>query len=137
MLERETVQHRGFRNVVKNGEVIGFQVCVRQQAYRGTFLSEHRVGPVIVDGVEYPPEQQIWTIGGIEYTVKEMENLGRVIWPLYETATIFIKKPGGLSQGEHEVQAIFGHIASYIPPVADDLALKFAANEKPRKLIIV
>ena len=35
-----------------------------------------------------------------------MKTLGRVMWPLNETAILTVKKPGGLEQGEHEVQVI-------------------------------
>jgi hypothetical protein len=138
MLEREVVQHRGFRNVVKDGEVIGFQVRIRLTGYRGAWLSQIRFHSVIVDGVEYGKDVVTWTISGIEYAVDEMKTLGRVMWPLNETATLTVKKPGGLSQGEHEVAVIFGHIASYIPPRVDDMYIERAkANPNTRKLIIV
>ncbi len=138
MLEKDTVQHRGFRNVVKDGEVIGFQVAVRQQGYRGAFLSQLRSHAVIVDGVEYGNDVLTWTISGVTYTVDEMKTLGRIMWQLSDTAVITVKKPGGLSQGEHDVQVIFGHIASYLPPRLDTMYIDMAKrNPNTRKLIIV
>ena len=139
MLEAQTVQHRGFRNIEKDGKVIGFQVCVRQQGYLGVWLSELRPGAVIVDGVEYKGDQVTWNISGVDYTEEEMLKLGRVKWPLKEVAVLKIMKEGGLSQGEHEVSTTFGHIASYIPPRMDEMAGKPNPfhQEEPRKLIIV
>lgn len=138
MLEREVVQHRGFRNIEKNGEIIGFQVRVRQTSYRGAWLSQLRPHSVIVDGVEYGNDVSTWNISGIEYTVDEMKNLSRIMWQLNDTATITVHKPGGLPQGEHEVQVIYGHIASYMPPRFDNAYIDIAKNRpNTRKLIIV
>jgi hypothetical protein len=138
MLEKEVVQHRGFRNVEKDGEIIGFQVAIRQLGYRGAWLSQIRFDSVIVDGVEYREDVVTWTTSGIEYTVEEMKTLGRVMWPLNETAILTVKKPGGLEQGEHEVQVITGHIASYIPPRMDTMYIEMAKRRpNTRKLIIV
>jgi hypothetical protein len=67
-----------------------------------------------------------------------MKTLGRVMWPLNETAILTVKKPGGLEQGEHEVQVITGHIASYIPPRMDTMYIEMAKRRpNTRKLIIV
>ena len=97
-----------------------------------------RFDSVIVDGVEYREDVVTWTISGIEYTVEEMKTLGRVMWPLNETAILTVKKPGGLEQGEHEVQVITGHIASYIPPRMDTMYIEMAKRRpNTRKLIIV
>ena len=59
MLEKEIIQQRGFRNIEKDGEVIGFQVRVRSAYYRGIYLSELFPGSMLVDGKVYPKEQVI------------------------------------------------------------------------------
>ena len=67
-----------------------------------------------------------------------MKTLGRVMWPLNETAILKVRKPGGLSQGEHEVTAVFGHIASYVPPRMDTMFIEMAKmRPNTRKLLIV
>ncbi len=38
-MEREVIQSVGFRNIVENGEVTGFQLKIRLPYYRGVFLS--------------------------------------------------------------------------------------------------
>ena len=119
MLENELIQYRGFHNIVENGEVTGFQVCLRQCVYRGTWLSQFRFGALIVDGVEYGPDDCTFTVSGIEYKYEEMAPLWRVKWPLNEVMVVKVKKPGGLAQGEHTVDVRTGQIRSYLPPRID------------------
>lgn len=145
MLENEMIQYRGFHNIEKDGEIVGFQVCIRQCVYRGTWLSQFRFGAVIVDDVEYGPDVCTFVISGIEYTLEEMATLYRVKWPLNEVCTIRVKKPGGLPQGEHVVEVTTGQIRSYLPPRIDGTLLtrydpedpRAHMKAKPRKLIIV
>ncbi|MBR2781729.1 MAG: D-mannonate dehydratase [Oscillospiraceae bacterium] len=119
MLENELIQYRGFHNIVENGEVTGFQVCIRQCVYRGTWLSQFRFGALVVDGVEYGPDDCTFTVSGIEYKYEEMAPLWRVKFPLNEVMVIKVKKPGGLAQGEHTVDIRTGQIRSYLPPRID------------------
>lgn len=146
MLENDMIQYRGFHNTVENGEVTGFQVCIRQCVYRGTWLSQFRFGAVEVDGVDYGPDKCKFIISGIEYTLDEMAPLYRVKWPLNEVCTIKVTLPGGLSQGEHTVNVRTGQVRSYLPPRLDAYltakpdpkareSMMAAGNE--RKLIIV
>ena len=117
MLEKDVIQQRGFRNIVKNGEVVGFQVRVRATYYRGIYLSELFTGAMIVDGKVYPKEQVIWEIAGTEYTCEEMKTRGDVHWcSTSEAAVLKVYVPGGLEQGYHDVEVRFNYSASYLPP---------------------
>lgn len=136
MLEMEAVQYKGFHNLYENGEAVGFQVCIRFVAYRGPWLSQFRFKNITVDGDVYGPEDCTFTIGGIEYTYDELMNEGFVKWQLNDVGIVKIKKPGGLGQGSHKVSASFSTIASYLPPVLDDMG-GYAHEEEPRELIIV
>ena len=62
MLESNVIQYRGFHNIVEDGKVTGFQLCIRSDYYRGVWLSQLRPGKVVVDGVTYPKESVIWQI---------------------------------------------------------------------------
>ena len=115
MLEKEVIQHKGFRNLIENGEVVGFQVCIRQKVYRGTWLSQFRFDHLTVDGIDYGPEDCTFTISGIEYTYDEMAKYDRVMWPIDEMCYIHVKKPGGLAQGVHKVHVNYWEIRSYLP----------------------
>ena len=116
MLEYEGVQYKGFRNLYnEDGEAIGFQVGIRLISYRGSWLSQFRFAYVEVDGEKYRADRCTFVVSGVEYTYEETFTLGRVKWPLDEAMIIRVKKPGGLSQGNHKVSALYSEIASYGP----------------------
>ena len=119
MLENDVIQYRGFHNIRKGNEIIGFQICVRSKYYRGVWLSQIRPGKVIVDREVFLKDQVTWEIDGQEYTVAEMAQAGDKFWRNTETATLKIYKKGGLSQGFHNVSVRFGFSASYMPPRID------------------
>jgi hypothetical protein len=114
MLERENIQSRGFRNVSQNGKVIGFQIPIRSSYYRGVYLSQLRPATVTVDGEKFEGDQITWTIGGKTYTQKEMANISKVQWPIYEAAILTIKKSGGLKLGLHEINVAYSYTTSYM-----------------------
>ena len=137
MLEINAVQYKGFRNLYKDGEAIGFQVGIRFVAYRGPWLSQFRFGNITVDGVEYGPDKCTFVVSGVEYTYDEMLKLGRVKWPLKEAIMVRVHKPGGLATGNHKVSATFKEIASYIPPKLDEMMGGFGAGPEVFDMIIV
>ena len=103
MRDREIIQYPGFRNIYDDaGNAIGFEFRIRSNYYRGVYLSLLNVGRVTVDGKEYTPA--------------EMAKDNVSFWPISETATIRVKKPGGLAQGYHDVSLRWGHRSSYMPP---------------------
>ena len=139
MLEREIIQHRGFHNITRGGETVGFQVPVKLWGYRGSWLSEIRFEAVIVDGEVFGPDKVAWQIGGVEYTCEEMLGLGRVFWPRSEAARLLVRKPGGLAQGEHTVRVNFWRISSYNPPFIDEATGEWGRTDPAleRKMLIV
>ncbi|CQR24174.1 hypothetical protein BN1356_00535 [Streptococcus varani] len=119
MLESQVIQYRGFHNIVENGQVVGFQVCVRSDYYRGVWLSQLRPGKVIVDGVTYPKEQVIWEINGKDYSVEELSRASKDFWRITDVATLKVYRKGGLAQGFHDVSVRFAASCSYMPPFLD------------------
>ncbi len=119
MLEMDCIQTRGFHNLVENGEKVGFTFRARMTYYRGIWLSQLYPGKVVVDGEVFPKETIIWNIGGKDYTYDELGKTGNVSWPWEEAAVIKVRKPGGLSQGYHDVELYMGKSASYMPPFVD------------------
>ena len=116
MLEREPVQQRGFKNVYKNGQCIGFQILYRSRYYRGIWLSLSKGFSVLVDGEQFPREAITVTIGGKTYTQDEMTKVGDVHWMRSEPAILTVAKPGGLKMGVHEVTVNWSHRVSYMGP---------------------
>ena len=136
MLEREQIQSRGFRNVIEDGKVTGFQVAFRSLYYRGVWLSQLRPATVIVDGETFSGDQLTWTISGKTYEQAEMATLGNINWPLLEPALITIRKSGGLSQGFHDIEIKYSFSASYMPPMMDELMTQIHGPAKRRLLLV-
>lgn len=135
MLEKEAIQSRGFRNVYKDGKIIGFQVPIRSLYYRGVWLSQLRPATVIVDGETFENDQITWTISGKTYAQADLAKYGDVNWPLDEPAILTVSKPGGLKQGAHEVEVKYTYSSSYMPPSMDDFISRRGVNK--RTLILV
>jgi hypothetical protein len=115
MIEKEIIQENGFRNVRKNGQVVGFQVGYRSCYYRSVWLSMSLGFDVAVDGEKFARDQITVTISGKTYTQEEMKKIGDVQWPTSEAAILTVAKPDGLKPGFHEVEVGWGHAASYMP----------------------
>ena len=112
MLELPVLQQTGFRNHKKNGKITGFNVPIRLAWYRGAWLSLLRPATVIVDGERFEGEQITWTIKGVTYTQKELEEVSDIQWPRTEAAILTVNKPGGLALGTHEVQVAYSFVGS-------------------------
>lgn len=153
MLEMQNIQSRGFHNIYDTeGNAIGFELCVRSTYYKGIWLSQLRVGDVVIDGEVFGRDDQIWIINDVDYTADQMEKIGDIHWHILDVATIRIMKAGGLSQGYHDVEVNFGTCGSYTPPKFapqpkndEEMAQPFpievfsmlATNQYTRKLLIV
>ena len=119
MLEMGTIQTRGFHNIEQDGKIVGFTFRVRMTYYRGIWLSQLYPGKVAVDGEVFPKETIIWNVNGQDYTYDEVLKAGNVSWCWEDAAVIKVMKPGGLSQGYHDVEIWMGKSASYMPPFVD------------------
>lgn len=134
MLEKECIQSLGFRNIIKDGEIKGFQIKIRSVYYRGLWLSQIRPATIKVDGITYDGDQITWEINGKKYTQKEMKSIGDVHWGITEPATLYVKKQGGLESGFHDVEFEYGFSSSYMPPAMDGI---LAGGVHKRRLILV
>lgn len=137
MLDLEHIQSRGFRNVIEDGKVIGFQVAFRSNYYRGVWLSQLRPATVIVDGETFGSEQVTWTIGGKTYEQTELSQYGDTHWALLDPAILTVRKPGGLAQGFHDLEVKYAYSCSYMPPHMDELMVTFSSGPLARRLLLV
>ena len=128
MLEREHIQSRGFRNMTENGTVTGFQFAFRTNYYRGVWLSQLRPATVIADKEIFGGDQVAWTIGGKNYEQAELANYGDVHWALLEPAILTVRKPGGLTQGFHDLEVKYSYSCSYFPPTMDELMVAISSG---------
>lgn len=116
MLEREVIQSVGFRNIIEDGKVTGFQFKVRLPYYRGVFLCQLRPGTVIIDGERITKDDIIWNVDGNDMTWEEMKHDMDTFWPVTKPAVIKVKKEGGLAQGYHDLTYGYAFSSSYMPP---------------------
>lgn len=133
MLEKESIQSRGFRNVSQNGKITGFQVPIRSLYYRGVWLSQLRPATVTVDGEKFGNDQITWTIMGKTYAQADLAKYSDVHWSLLEPAILTVNKPGGLKKGEYEVEVSYTYSSSYMPPFMDTMM----ASPTKRKMVLV
>lgn len=119
-MEREVIQSVGFRNIKKDGDIIGFQFKIRLPYYRGIFLSQIRPGTLFVDGEKFEKEDIIWNIHGEDYTYEEMKSNFQTHCDVTTPEVLKVKKSGGLSQRFHDLKYGFCFTSSYMPPVMQD-----------------
>jgi len=133
MLEKHNIQSRGFRNVLEEGNVVGFQVPIRSTYYRGVWLSMLRPATLTVDGEKFEGDQITWTINGTSYKQSELADYPDVNWNIQDLAILTVKKPGGLELGFHDIEVFYTYSASYLPPRID---LAFGRTFK-RSMVLV
>ena len=103
MFEPYVISDDGFENVIKNGQVTGYQLKTRIAYYRGVPLSMIDELELVVDDKPVPQEKIHFSVGGETFTLKEMETVTSTKWEFGQQATVFVDQPGGLSKGEHKV----------------------------------
>ncbi|MCC7463743.1 MAG: hypothetical protein IT480_14920 [Gammaproteobacteria bacterium] len=109
------ILQRGFRNVVRDGQAVGFQLLVKSSYYRGVALSLIDSVDVAVDGETFGNDVIRLGIGGRTYSFAEMATLSDVQWPWLEPATVVVARPGGLKAAVHDVQVTVRLRISYMP----------------------
>ena len=107
----------GFKNVVENEKVIGFQFDFKIQYYRGVTLSIIRNIEVNVDGEEFNRQDIRFTLEGDTFTLDEMETVITYRWKFGQYATVTVLKDGGLSKGIHHIKATQTIAPSYMPMI--------------------
>jgi sugar phosphate isomerase/epimerase len=117
VLDFGIIQGRGFRNVVEDGRVTGFQFQLRNPNYRGVAASLRDGVEVVVDGERIPDHVPLWTLQGRTLTLDELRASTDVRWQLDEPATITVPRPGGLSVGVHDLEVVVQLRRSYFPPL--------------------
>lgn len=104
------------KNVEKDGEVTGFELQTYITYYRGIPLSMIHELKVSVDNEPVNPEDIMFSPDRTEYfTLKELETCSTYRWEYGDLGTIYVKKPGGLSKGKHDVSFTLAIRVAYIP----------------------
>ena len=146
-MEKQVIQSVGFRNIVSDGKVTGFQLKIRLPYYRGVYLSQVKVGSLVVDGEEITRDHILWRLGGSDYTWQEMLQARQVHWHPLELVTLIVDRPGGLQQGYHDLKYSYACTHSYMPPMMEEMMspfkeetvylVEFGHTHHTRRLLIV
>ncbi|MFJ9180628.1 DUF6379 domain-containing protein [Streptomyces sp. NPDC102360] len=128
MLERTIIQQRGFRNVVGNGAVTGFQLRLRNPNYRGIAASLVDGVEIVIDGEKHAPEQSRWTLQGRTFTLDALRASTDVRWQLDEDAVVTVDHPGGLGAGVHRIEVAIHLRRPYIPEIAGPSVFRATAT---------
>ena len=114
MFDNYLIRADSLRNDVVDGEIVGFSMAVRIANYRGVFLSLHTGYFLEVNGTVYPREVQTFEING--KPPRSFDEIKAAVWEHWDyddEAILHIRKPGGLTPGEHEVRFQQCVIAAY------------------------
>ena len=106
MFEKYMINDKGFCNIEKDGEIVGFQVGVRITYYRGVCLAVIQDFEVTVDDVLYKKNDMTFTVKNETYTFDQMIGRKDLRWDFGEVAYLRINLPGGLSEGIHKVKVM-------------------------------
>nr|WP_296031311.1 DUF6379 domain-containing protein [uncultured Dorea sp.] len=117
MAGREVFNKDGFKNVEKDGEIIGYEFQFKAQYYRGFTPSILRDIKVNVDGIEAKREDIRFTVNDETFTLEQTRTLvdSDYRWEFGDYATITVLQPGGLKPGKHHMDAFQRIAPSYMP----------------------
>ncbi|PWW05739.1 hypothetical protein DFQ01_104301 [Paenibacillus cellulosilyticus] len=103
MFDAYIISDDGFRNVSKDGKVIGFEYKARLNYYRGIPLSMVDKYELKVNNEPIDRSKIKFSVGEDWFTLDEMETVTKVKWEFGETASVFVEQDGGLPQGAHDL----------------------------------
>ena len=107
---------QGFKNVKKDGEIVGFQLRIGISYYRGVPLCLIGGYEIEVDGEQFGNDDIDFSPDGERYfAVSEMGNVQDVRWEYGDKAYLHIKKPGGLTRGLHTIKVTQHVNVPYLP----------------------
>jgi len=115
MFDKFMIVGEEFKNVTRNGAVVGFQIGMRLPYYRGVVLSLIGDTDLTVDGELFSAEHMSVTLHGSTYKLTELENESVAKWEFGEVGILTVDKPGGLLPGEHKVELGQHLKISYVP----------------------
>lgn len=90
-------------NTYVNGKKLGYEFQIRLSNYRGHFLSCIEEFAFTVDGKEVNSDDITFCLNEKEFTLRQLPSLISEFWNLIEPATIKVFAPGGLTEGEHQI----------------------------------
>ena len=120
---RQIYNPDGFKNIGKDGSVIGYEFQFKVQYHSGVPLSNIRDIQIWVDGRPVSREDIRFTINETTFTLKEMRKVieSGYYWEYGDYATVSVMKEGGLAKGSHHISAMQIIAPSYMPFMTEAL----------------
>ena len=117
MVQRVVYDPNGFKNVEKDGKVIGYSFGYKAQYYRGFCPSIVRGVKITVDGEEAPQDAITFTNKGETFTLDQLTTVvdPDMRWEYGEYAVFTVLKEGGLAAGKHHLDTEITICPSYMP----------------------
>jgi len=117
MAGRQIYNSEGFKNIEKDGGIIGYQFEFKAQYYRGFTLSIIRDIKIAMDGEDVKREDIRFTVNGETFTLEETRTVvdSDYRWEFGEFAKVTVLKAGGLAPGRHHISATQIIAPSYMP----------------------
>lgn len=117
MAGRQIYNPDGFKNIVTDGKVTGYQFEFKAQYYRGITLSIVRDIKVNMDGEDVSRDDIRFTVNGETFTLEEMRTVidSDYRWEFGDYAAVSVLKEGGLAKGSHHIRAVQVIDPSYMP----------------------
>ncbi len=117
MVQRVVYDPDGFKNVEKDGKVIGYCFGYKSQYYRGFCPSILRGVKICVDGEEAPQDAILFTNKGETFTLDQLSTVvdPDMRWEFGEYAVFTVLKEGGLAAGKHHIDTEITVCPSYMP----------------------
>lgn len=116
MFDKYMIVGEVFKNIVKNGEITGYQLGVRLPYYRGVVLSLIGDIELTVNGEIVPSDQISVTVAGNTLPLCKIADEPVLKWEFGEIGILTVEKPGGLKLGDIHIVNLQIHMdISYIP----------------------
>lgn len=113
--EKYLIVQDSLKNIVRNGETIGFELKVNLDYYHGIFLSLLNGFEITVNGDIYTNKDMTFTVHDNTYEIEELQFVRNDRWEFTEPATLMVKKTGGLNKGTHTIEVMEELNISYFP----------------------
>ncbi len=103
----DLLMHNYGRNIYEKGKKIGYCVDVKIPGYRGLPINQIQQLAFTVDGQWIPDECKYIWYDGKDFPLSDV-GTGRFdnewMWKYQDYIRVFFQIPGGIEQGEHEVE---------------------------------
>lgn len=131
----DIVKKNSLKNLYINGEKNGFTFQVQLAYYRGHYLSDIDAMEVYVDGKQIPTEAIGFILKDKEFTVYQLSYAVTEFWSQVEIATISAILPGGLEDGEHEIELKLMLRVPYMAIGPDHMYMPLDSGDKVQMIV--